>query len=240
MAQDSSPDESRERAVSSEPCTTRPNPFDDTDVSSRKRRRTSLTGASRSRSLDMVDSSLGPMLPSDSALEFQSDSAMKLDTDPTTPPTPDAQRPSSTAQPPSSTRSSRVTINVRTPSRVLEVIPSSPPSPVSRGAAVSLITNSADDIHISVEETEADTPQEETIVDTPVSSKADSNSPPIEIIPDQPDDVDFNNIEPEVTILGPFLSAASQDPSCDMPFRDSQEQLAETFPRILPYFHSRK
>ncbi len=64
----------------SEPCSTRPNPFDDSDISSRKRRRTSLSGASTTLSVGSVDS------PQHSpATNYRDGSAMKIDTDPATP-----------------------------------------------------------------------------------------------------------------------------------------------------------
>ncbi|KAK7213608.1 hypothetical protein V2G26_020786 [Clonostachys chloroleuca] len=46
-----------QRAGSSEPSSTRPNPFDDSDIASRKRRRTSQSG-SPSRSVDGTDAEL--------------------------------------------------------------------------------------------------------------------------------------------------------------------------------------
>jgi len=216
MAQAPNADDSRERAVSSEPCSTRPNPFDDSDISSRKRRRTSLSGASRSRSVDTATSSQGSHTAGDSGPEPQSDSAMKIDSVSATPTTPEPQQPL-IAQPPSGPRSSRVTINVRTPSRPLEAIPSSPLSPLPRASA-SAPADPADAVHISVEESELDMSREEdTVVDTPASSTSESSSPPVEVV----------SIEPE-------------DDAEDFPFHDATETYGETIARLLQYFPTRK
>ncbi|KAK3357400.1 hypothetical protein B0T25DRAFT_452553 [Lasiosphaeria hispida] len=248
MAQASNGDESRERAVSSEPCSTRPNPFDDSEISSsRKRRRTSLNGDSRSRSVETVNSSQNSLALGDLAPEARSDSAMKIDTDPTTPTTPEPQLLPSTL-PPSGPRSSRVTINVRTPSRPLEVIPSSPPSPSPspspsppNGPPPVLDTAStadtADAVHISVEEAELDISKDDAVVDTPVSSVSDDSSPPVEIISVQPgDDTDFDSGDPEAAILGGFPRPILQDPTTDLPFHDVAETFPDTIARITSYF----
>ncbi|KAK3295943.1 uncharacterized protein B0H64DRAFT_417531 [Chaetomium fimeti] len=109
MAQASIGDPSSDRAVSSEPCSTRPNPFEDNDLSSRKRRRTSLASDSRSRSVETIGSSPSPPVAATSAIELRSDSAMKIDSDLAIPATPERQQPA--AEPASEPRSSRVTIN---------------------------------------------------------------------------------------------------------------------------------
>ncbi|KAK3380099.1 hypothetical protein B0T24DRAFT_519847 [Lasiosphaeria ovina] len=246
MAQASTADESRERAVSSEPCSTRPNPFDDSDISSRKRRRTSLSGASRSRSVDTVNSASGSPLVGDLGPEAKSDSAMKIDTDPTTPITPEnQQQPPQTQPPPSGPRSSRVTINVRTPSRPLEAIPSSPPSPSLQGQT--LVANvPADAVQISVEESEVDMSREDTVVNTPLSlssSSSDGGSPPIEIISAQPDDDDAEfGDQASVTILDGFPHSMLQgplvdlpDPTADFPFRDVAESYSDVINRLTQY-----
>ncbi|KAK0630801.1 hypothetical protein B0T17DRAFT_231975 [Bombardia bombarda] len=250
MAQASKSDESRERAVSSEPCSTRPNPFDDSDIASRKRRRTSLSGASRSRSVDTVTSSPGSLADGDLAsedpgLEAKNDSAMKIDTDldadPAIPSTPE-QRPLD-AQPPSGPRSSRVTINVRTPSRPLEAVsssPSSPSSPSPTETTTAALFTPEDDVKISVEESEVDMSREDTILDTPVSSASDSSSsPPIEVVPvhiDDDDGDDFRSTgEPEVTIFGDYSRSMLIDPSSEFPFRENAETFPEAATRLTQY-----
>ncbi|KAI1179999.1 hypothetical protein F4777DRAFT_574284 [Nemania sp. FL0916] len=118
MDQDSRTDESRERALSSEPSSTRPHPIDDDDstLSARKRRRTSLSG---SRS-----SSVGTLSHDDTAAAADV-TIMKIDTpEPAPPSTPARPAPAEPAEP----VSSRVTINLRN-AESLEVTPTSPESP---------------------------------------------------------------------------------------------------------------
>ncbi|KAK3313841.1 hypothetical protein B0H66DRAFT_483418 [Apodospora peruviana] len=236
MAQPSEADDSRERAVSSEPCSTRPNPFDDSDISSRKRRRTSASGASRSRSVETVESppavDEGPKASNDSA------SAMKIDKVDRTIPTTPEQQPLDLdlhPQPPSGPRSSRVTINVRTPSRPLDPIPSSPstsgsPTPASEPFAF------VDDVKISVEESETDMSRQDTVLDTSVSVNSDGSSPPVEIVSVQPDeDVEFGAGEPELTILESLPRSLIHDPSGDFPFRETAETSLDIVNRLTPY-----
>ncbi|KAK3692278.1 hypothetical protein B0T22DRAFT_9213 [Podospora appendiculata] len=257
MAQASKVDESRERAVSSEPCSTRPNPFDDSDISSRKRRRTSLSGASRSRSVDTIKSdqessaaAAPPAAAADdddadeddgdlaAAAASESESAMKIDTDPTIPTTPEQQQQSIQTQPPSGPRSSRVTINVRTPSRALEAIPSSPSSPT--GPTATAPATPVDDVKTSVEDPEVDMSREDNIADTPVSSASStsngSSSPAIEIISLEPDDdIDFEIDEPEVTIFGGLPRSLMSDPSAMFPYHEPPESYADTALRLASY-----
>lgn len=254
MAQASQADDPRERAVSSEPCSTRPNPFDDSDISSRKRRRTSAGGTSRSRSVETVNStqdlqdldSVAPAPASDSDLHANSDSAMKIDTDPTIPTTPEqhpAQPVDVDARPtPSEPRSSRVTINVRTPSRPpLDAIPSSRSSSTSPILSDPVATT--EDVKISVEESEVDMTGEDTILDTPVSSNSDASSPPVELVTvqlDDDDEIDFGFSDPQVTILDGIPRALLHDPSEEFPFRDANESFGETINRLSTYMTTRK
>src|SRR5690242_20502707 len=98
---------SRERAVSSEPCSTRPNPFEAENGSARKRRRFSR-GGSRSRSVDTArDSDIVP----DSRTLREDIQKSDIDIDPAPPRTP-TRIPSD--HPPPEPTSSRVTINLRT------------------------------------------------------------------------------------------------------------------------------
>ena len=107
--------DSTDRAVSSEPCSTRPNPFGDSDISARKRRRTSHTG-SRSRSVESSLSRVG--MPNETAI-------MRVDTpEPIAPSTPPSQSRGVISEP----HSSKVTINLRNTEDHVPV-PSSPESP---------------------------------------------------------------------------------------------------------------
>ncbi|KAK4157923.1 hypothetical protein C8A00DRAFT_29151 [Chaetomidium leptoderma] len=233
MAEASTADPSRERAVSSEPCSTRPNPFDDNDLSSRKRRRTSLASESPSRSAETLDSFPASPAAGTSAHEQRSDSAMKIDLDPAIPATPEPQH--HNIEPASEPRSSRVTINVRTPSRSLEAIPSSPPSPSPAGTTPPPSASPTDAVKTSVEEPEAVMPANGTAVDTPGSLRSESGSPPIEIISvDAEDDADFDDDE-SITMLDESGRSLVYDPTVSFPFHDATESYLETVIRLLQY-----
>ncbi|KAI0179993.1 hypothetical protein GGR52DRAFT_568756 [Hypoxylon sp. FL1284] len=135
MDQGSSPSELRDRAVSSEPCSTRPNPFDDGDLSARKRRRTSVSG-SRSASVDTVHS-----LSQGHSAAVADPNVMKLDT-----PEPPAPSTPAHSEPANEPVSSKVTINLRNADS-LEATPQSPSSPTPSRLL-------KDDIKASVEESE--------------------------------------------------------------------------------------
>jgi len=114
----------RERAVSSEPCSTRPNPFDDNDLSARKRRRTSLsTTSSKSAILFSLQTEQAHVTNS-SQSNVSADTAMALVSSdvpmPSTPP----ESPGPLLEP----VSSRVTINLRN-GNLRDEPDGAPPSP---------------------------------------------------------------------------------------------------------------
>ncbi|KAL2259798.1 hypothetical protein VTK26DRAFT_6391 [Humicola hyalothermophila] len=228
MAQtsNSTADPSRERAVSSEPCSTRPNPFDDGDSASRKRRRTSLASDSRSRSVETFNSS-----PAKSAADLQmTDSAMKIDLDPAIPKTPDQQL--LDAEPTSEPRSSRVTINVRTPSQSVEAgvaLPPPLPSPDSP-------TSQADAVEIAVDEPGQTVPHMDTVNDTPAASTPDSERPPVVSLSSD-DDADFDGDQSVATLDESGVSLI-QDPSPDFPYHDLPDPYLETACKISHYLPS--
>ncbi|KAK3996099.1 ubiquitin carboxyl-terminal hydrolase 34 [Cladorrhinum sp. PSN332] len=235
-------DSSRDRAVSSEPCSTRLNPFEDSSVPL-KRRRTSLNSASRSRSVDTATAPSPDGLPGAGdvpASIARSGSAMKIDTDPTTPRTPEKQTLEAEADPSSALRSSRVTINVRTPSRPpLDAIPSSPPGSPSLPSAKDPEQSPTDVVKISIEESEVEMSRGETGIDTPVSSAAGSSSPPLEVIHVIPDDDDdYDDAEP-ITILddSPDDSILT-DPTPTYPFHQGSESWQETTSRTSEYMQT--
>ena len=236
MAQASTADPSRERAVSSEPCSTRPNPFDDSDLSSRKRRRTSLASDSRSRSAETLDYSPSSPHERTPPPELGGDSAMKIDSEPTIPSTPEPQQ-QSDLEPASGPRSSRVTINVRTPSHPLDVIPSSAPSPSPTSATPPPATTPPADG--GVDEQGAVTANG-AAVDIPVPSRSDSGSPPIEIISVGAEDgADFEDDE-AITMLDESGRSLVYDPTVSFPFHDTTESFLETVIRLLQYLPTRK
>lgn len=150
-----SPVESRERAVSSEPGSTRPNPFDDDDGSSaRKRRRTSLNGDSRSRSLESDKSSRDtPACLAPECIQGQpadQDIKMTMDSSPSKPQTPEHRQ--HHAQPLSESKPTKITLNLKSRKHAPQSIPSSPTS--LRDADGELDASHEHDIRASVEDAE--------------------------------------------------------------------------------------
>ncbi|KAF5521773.1 Ubiquitin carboxyl-terminal hydrolase 34 [Colletotrichum aenigma] len=238
MDQPTGSSEAPERAVSSEPSSTRPNPFTEDDDASRKRRRTSLSGGSRSRSaesprsgLDTSSSPAADLLADDHNTQ---DSAMRIDTGPSTPQTPEMQ--STARQPPTEPPSSRVTINLRNPAQP-DLSSSSPVSPTRQ----SLPTQSAeppDGVKKSVEdleEEEVDMVQAPIeITDTPPSTSS-SMSPEVEVIaiPDEEQDAPFDD---EVSIIREDAGSLDPlDPTTDFPYHEALESLQDTATRLVNY-----
>jgi ubiquitin carboxyl-terminal hydrolase 34 len=239
MDQASRSSEPPESAATSEPCSTRPNPFED-DLSSRKRRRTSMSG-SRSISVDSARSvrDLSSSTTVDMAEQpMQDPSSMKLETEPpSAPKTPDLQ--SATAELPSEPSSSKVTINLRHKN----------PPPVAQ--PLSSLGNTAtaerdpeqgpDDVKTSVEDPEIEmgsAPLPTAV--TPQSSSSDMGSPDIEVIaiPDDDEEVDF--VDSEVSIIGE--GNLTLDPTENFPYHDAHrgESLADTANRLREYMSGRK
>ncbi|KAJ9131667.1 Ubiquitin carboxyl-terminal hydrolase 34 [Pleurostoma richardsiae] len=228
-----SPDESRERAVSSEPCSTaRPNPFDDRDLSARKRQRTSLSGTSRSRSVESIESHHSQDSTAGNEPSTREDSVMRIDTDPSAPQTP--ERPRSQSKSATEPKSSRVTINLRNIQHPLETIPSSPLSPHS-GITVSQ-AGEEHDVKASVEEPEIDMAQAGPTGATPASSTSDASSPPIEIVDDLPDDDDhLGGAESHVTLLHDIQNSIVADPTGNIPYHSPDESYSETVMKLLQF-----
>ncbi|KAI0097657.1 hypothetical protein GGR51DRAFT_465287 [Nemania sp. FL0031] len=215
MDQDSRTDESRERALSSEPSSTRPNPFDDDESNSlaRKRRRTSLSG-SRSTSVETA-------LSHDNTIAASDAHDMKVDTpEPTLPSTPD--RPDRPAEP----VSSRVTINLRNADS-LEATPTSPVSPTPS-------RHQPGHVRASVEALEVDMAPNHPVDDTSSSSSTlDSPGPAGISVEDLEDDVQFSTIEPPSPLRRPadlnFIVS-------EFPYRYENELPHDTVARLLNYF----
>ncbi|PKS12676.1 hypothetical protein jhhlp_000884 [Lomentospora prolificans] len=239
MDQAPSSPEARDRAVSTEPPSTRPNPFDDDD-SSRKRRRTSLSG-SRSLSVDTVqsphDETAHPPVLAEPVSDTH-DSAI-MDTDPSTPQTPE-QKGSSNPDYPAEPGSSRVTINLRNANLSSSTAASPTPHTLEDPAL-------PDGVKLSVELPDRDMKGDllvgghsQTAVmgpapAIPVTTLSDSGSPDIEVIdvPEDDADVVIGDGEPEVSIIGESR-AVLEDPTLDFPYNDG-EPLIETVSRLANY-----
>ncbi|WQF76050.1 Putative ubiquitin specific protease, papain-like cysteine peptidase superfamily [Colletotrichum destructivum] len=225
-----------ERAVSSEPSSTRPNPFTEGDDSSRKRRRTSMSGGSRSLSVETTKSDIGISSSpnahhTDDAIT--QDSAMKIDTGPSTPQTPEPQ--SNAREPPTEPSSSRVTINLRNTAQPGPLSPS-PVSPTPQ-TLPDRPTKPSDGVKNSVEDLDevdmAQAPIE--ITDTPPSSSSSPKSPEVEVVV-VPDDQDGPFDDDEVSIIRE--DAASFDPTSEFPYHDVHESLSETVAKLINYLSS--
>ena len=163
---------------------------------------------------------------------------MKLDLDPPAPATPNQQL--LDAEPTSEPRSSRVTINVRTPSQSLDGALSLPPplpSPPPNGTTPPA-TSLADAVELAVEEPEAAMAHMDTVIDTPLASTPDSESPPI-ISLDSDDDADFDGDESVTMLDGPGVSLL-QDPSVEVPYHEPPDTYFETFSKLANYLPTRR
>ncbi|KAI1422322.1 hypothetical protein F5Y12DRAFT_717436 [Xylaria sp. FL1777] len=222
MDQDSRTDESRERALSSEPSSTRPNPFDDdSSVSARKRRRTSHSGShsgSRSTSVETA-------LSHDNTIAASDIHDMKIDTpEPTLPSTP------ACSDPPAEPVSSRVTINLRNADS-LEATPTSPASPTPSRRRASRV-------RASVEAPEADMAPTHPVDDASSSSSTlDSPGAAGISVEDLEDDVQSSPIEhqPSFRRTADLSSVLS-----DFPYRCEGELPHDTVIRLLNYFRQRE
>ncbi|KAH7631693.1 hypothetical protein B0T09DRAFT_107862 [Sordaria sp. MPI-SDFR-AT-0083] len=240
MAQDQDPaaDESLERAISSEHSSTKgSNPYMDTDLPSPKRRRTSRSDPSRSRSIDSP-SSTG--LSYDSPGISSTNPVPETKTDPDTmdsssgterPTVPNAPRPATpepkaTHPEPSCSRSNRVTINVRTPSRALDTIPSSPTSASLPNSGEPL--SSVDNVQTSVEAPEVDMTRDDAIQDALPSPVSDASSPVIEVAMGNETDNVFT-LEETLVVEEPVT-----DNMPDFPFHEEHETYRDTIEKLAP------
>jgi ubiquitin carboxyl-terminal hydrolase 34 len=210
-----------ERSISSEPCSGRPNPFDDvTEQTSRKRQRVSRAG-SRSRSVDTArDLDIVP------ELLLQKEGSPKADTELN--PTPSTPTREPFEQPPTS---SRVTINLRT-ARQLEAIPSSPQSP----ATPSKMVNEGEDAgtRISVE-SESDALSTIPAIETPSSSPSPIGSPTVELVVQSEDESDFGGHDPPVAIIDDDTDSVYLDPFASFPYWAEGETLINTLSRLARF-----
>lgn len=180
-----SPTESRERAVSSEPGSTRPNPFDDADSSARKRRRTSLNGASRSRSVESQRSCHhNPEDTAEGGCRRQTagqDVNMTMDSSPSKPQTPEHHQ--EHAQPVSESKPTRITLNLKNRKYPPQPISSSPIS--SKDMEAELQEQQENNIRLSVEASDLDNSHASPQSAEPGSSLLDvddPDDPPVESV----------------------------------------------------------
>jgi ubiquitin carboxyl-terminal hydrolase 34 len=229
------PDESRERAVSSEPCSTRPNPFDDDDGSSaRKRRRTSLNGVSRSRSLESEGSShQTPACPADDDdtqdLPPAQDTKMTMDSSSSKPQSPQHQQHNNT-QPLTESKPTKITLNLKNRKHRPQSAQLSPTSPNGGGGELDPSYESG--IRASVEDPELDVSSAMTGIRSPESPSLavdDQDEPLIE-------SVDEDNISQLADLEG--IQLQFSDPVLEFPGRPDEslsDALQNTCGELLSY-----
>ncbi|KAI2637445.1 hypothetical protein GGS21DRAFT_479490 [Xylaria nigripes] len=218
MDKDSRIDESRDRALSSEPSSTRPNPFDDDDSnhSARKRRRTSPSG-SRSTSVETA-------ISHDNTIGAPTTRAMPIDTPEPIPPS----TPACSDHPPEPV-SSRVTINLRNADS-LEATPTSPVSPTPSRPRKG-------HVQASVEPPEVDMTTIPPIEDAS-SSSSTLDSPEIAVISVEgmEDDSNFSTIESQPQPQSSYRRSELHAVVPDFPYRCDGELPHDTVLRLLAFF----
>jgi len=220
MDQDSRTDESRERALSSEPSSTRPNPFDDGDHSARKRRRTSLSG-SRSTSVETsVSQDHTTTAPNDHDMHD-----VKIDT-------PENTLPSTPARPEHATEpvSSRVTINLRNAGS-LEATPTSPTSPTPLRSHVGNVLASVEEF----DEFSAEMSPAHPVDDVSSSSSVLDSPEEAAISVEELEKVHFSMSDVQPTAPRPGLNSMVSR----FPYRYEGELLQDTVVRLTTYFRQR-
>ena len=213
----STSDSPPQRAPSSEPASTRPNPFDDGEIAARKRRRTSGSG----------DSLIQPRINDD---EPSPDQAMTMDLQSSAPRTPEetSDHDSQRAEPPSS---SKVTINLRKASSAHQEDPAPPPLP--ERADPRICGRIAGDAAPSTEDEVEQSRRERA------TSPTGSSSPPIELVQDgDDDDLDIQNTIEDISLSGHGIDLSRKIQ--EFPYRDNTEHPNETADRLVTYVLSSK
>ncbi|RFN49684.1 hypothetical protein FIE12Z_6036 [Fusarium flagelliforme] len=224
-----------DRSASAEASSTRPNPFDDSDISSRKRRRTSLSG-SPANSLETVnpvrDSSSSTTLDTDSVLPRPASVTDPL-SNPVAPGTPESRSP--ICERPTEPPSSMVTINLRNVAQAYSSSVSPSPNAVARPASIGNATDAVNEqVQESVEDSEVDMVPAPQGHDITRSNSPQSASPPIEVIPVQSDEdmmsdqqsAGLSIIEDDPTMI---------DPIHDFPFNEPGETMEGMVVRLTNY-----
>ena len=216
------------RRTASPEVSTRPNPFDDSEVASRKRRRTSLSG-SPSRSVDGSDPLRHDMEASTdnpNVDEASSDNAMSIDNRPATPQTPENQTMSdaNVQEPPSS----KVTINLRRTTQA-----DNPPSPSPSLQTTTLNGGSIDSQHMT--QAQAETVVMKADSRSSRSSSLSSGSPPIELVTalDNEDDNVLDTPVESISLDGTHLYML--DPIENFPYHEVHEHRQDTVLRLVQY-----
>jgi ubiquitin carboxyl-terminal hydrolase 34 len=225
------------RGISAEPRAARPNPFDDADASSRKRRRTSPTDSPSAHDEATGSDLQQAIFANEETGHRAADSVMRAGSRVHTP-QPPLQQPRSSDSPTEAAASSRVTLNLRNPtaSKASSRL-TTPESLSSHTDATISISDSVNDIahhrpshreHFAADDRGTSTPSSRT------------KSPPVELVPTQEDDamVDFDADADAVEVAG--VQHLIGDPMRSFPYHDGQEDLANTVNRLYQFLSTRK
>ncbi|KAL6889853.1 hypothetical protein HDV57DRAFT_345257 [Trichoderma longibrachiatum] len=234
--------------ASPEPSSTRLNPFDDSDISSRKRRRTSVSAsgspsASVETAVYMSDSSSSPYYTTVNAMPPPLDGTVKPSPDSNEPRTP-PQTVDSPTIPPDPPLSNRVTINLRNQSsRASTASPTRParePFVISPSAVRSISpsaprvpTPEEDKAKKSVEE--ADPPSDADLESPPPAWRASLSPPTDDLFPGDQDMPDETAIEPKSDRPSPEPADDATplvDPTTRFPYHEPDKPLADTANRL--------
>ncbi|KFX98867.1 hypothetical protein V490_02068 [Pseudogymnoascus sp. VKM F-3557] len=207
---------SRERAVSSEPCSTRPKPFDDSEYSARKRQR--VSSGSRSRSADTGKaSSTYVTTPREHSPSIEA----RFTTQPHTPSR------SQTNKPIPEPTSSKVTINLRSNKAVdLTSSPSFSPTTPSKMSNTDQISQ----LDIELDSDGAAVPPE-----TVSSSSSTLGSPKVELIMDD-EDIEYGRSPPVAVIDDDDDLIFDCDPVLNFPYASGNEPVMVTVRKIAHFF----
>ncbi|KAG5753866.1 hypothetical protein H9Q70_003503 [Fusarium xylarioides] len=227
-----------DRAVSAEASSTRPNPFDDSNISSRKRQRTSLSGSptnSHSTVNPGHDSSRPATLDTEPVLPRAGSITAYSQPDSVAPKTSDTGSP--VCDPLTEPPSSMATLNLRNAPENDST--SSPPPPnVAQSVAAETTANAfKDQVKESVEDAEVTMVPPPQNLSTPRSSFSHSASPPIEVITVQSDD-DMASDRRSIGVSIVDDDSVMIDPVNEFPFREPTETLEGMVVRLCNYIES--
>ncbi|KAF5609704.1 hypothetical protein FPANT_70 [Fusarium pseudoanthophilum] len=228
-----------DRAASAEASSTRPNPFDDSNISSRKRQRTSLSGSptnSHSTVNPGHDSSRSATLDTEPVLPQPGSTTVYSQPDPIAPKTSDTGSP--VCDPLTEPPSSMATLNLRNvPENDSTSSPSSPLNVAQSVAAETTANVFKDQVKESVEDSEVAMVPPLQDPGTPRSSFSHSASPPIEVVNVQSDD-DMASDRQSIGVSIVDDDSVMIDPINDFPFREPTETLEGMVVRLCNYIET--
>ncbi len=205
---------SRERAVSSEPCSTRPKPFDDSERLARKRQR--LSSGSRSRSADTGRAS-------STYVTTPRENSPFIESKFNQPHTPSRAQ---LGKPIPEPTSSKVTINLRSNRAVGRT--SSPPFSTSAHSKMSS-PDETSRLNIELDSDEVVAP-----TDTASSSSSTLGSPKVELVMED-DDIEYGQ-SPSVAVIDDDESLFDSDPVLNFPYSSVNEPVTTTVRKITQFF----